>query len=1147
MTKLRCIILSTALLAGICSCRKAGVEENPVQIQTTQIMLDAGADGVGKVTLGSGLAPRWSDDDSLAVFDGVLCNTFVVSTNDGASAQFGGRVRSDAATLYAVYPFSAARSLKQSKLTVEFPQIQYVEKGDSSSCNALISVAMTTMQAKRLDFKNAYALLKMDIDVAGVTSVKITGKNGEMLSGSGILDMDDLASFAVTEGRTFVEIRPTQGTFSKGSYYVALPPVSFEKGFSVEMSRADGMTAVKTTDKPLVLVRNHGTDLSSVTFQTKWKLSISTAEELLAWNKDASARTEFDEVELLSDIDLKGKEWIPNDLKGTFEGNNHRIYNIVVSPTSKVQTDRLLGGFFARVYGTARNLVLGSADGTSYDGVSCVRLGSTTLGAWSFAGGVAATMAGGTLENIKSFSAVELTADFTMKAKIGGIVGAISSKGSVIRDCVNYGSVTNNAQSSTATADNNRELVAGIFGSSEDVADVVVSGSSNYGTITSNNPTVEFVGGIVAVPNGGLAATGKGTNIITIENCHNYGNIVLTDGAKPSVGGVVGCLCGANLTGCSNEGSIDAQVSTELKVGGIAGKFIHNMACSLVACRNGSSDNRKKGGIVTSSGTAGTFIGGILGNIPAATTADLSISGCVNYADLSTENSYAGYIGGFGGYWNASACVISLVNCSNRGNITNTSSAADAGNNRVAGFVGDWTNAAAAQSSMKECVNYGTVSTSKGRKAAAMVGGLCGTASYINMTSCGNEGNVVFTNSLAATNAMNVGGLVGYVSNQVNMKDCYNSAKVEVGASAVTGNALTGGLAGNMVNSTVDHCTNSGTICVLNGYNGNAYVGGLVGIMNGSVITGASSNSGEVLSTSQKTSTVGGIVGGHQTSSPAKITIEGCTNTGTVYASKTTGQFLVGGILGDGAVFAAVVKDCVNEGTIYATQASYAKQYLTVGGIVGRSRGKNGSIFELSSCVNRGTVTVSAITDNQLCNAGGIVGETNTYSTVVGNINDVAGVVTCENKVESSYATRTAYAGGISGGDNESTVGAVANDVVTGNMNYANVTATVTNGGTSVGAGGVFGMLQRTGTFTDNMVYGSPVISTGASAVLGGAGAVMGYLAAADMKGITAVVSSATTVNGVGYDAVKDNPAMLLGWLLPANNGNVSATIVDVE
>ena len=126
------------------------------------------------------------------------------------------------------------------------------------------------------------------------------------------------------------------------------------------------------------------------------------------------------------------------------------------------------------------------------------------------------------------------------------------------------------------------------------------------------------------------------------------------------------------------------------------------------------------------------------------------------------------------------------------------------------------------------------------------------------------------------------------------------------------------------------------------------------------------------------------------------------------------------------------------------------------------------------------------------------------------------------------------------GGDNESTKDAAGNNTVTGNTNYGIITATVTNGATTCGAGGIGGTIRRKGTFTDNTNYGNVVATNGATA--GGPGAVLGYMEATTVS-VTATISKSITVGGVTY-AAAESAGTLATWLCP-NNNNITATYVD--
>ena len=141
---------------------------------------------------------------------------------------------------------------------------------------------------------------------------------------------------------------------------------------------------------------------------------------------------------------------------------------------------------------------------------------------------------------------------------------------------------------------------------------------------------------------------------------------------------------------------------------------------------------------------------------------------------------------------------------------------------------------------------------------------------------------------------------------------------------------------------------------------------------------------------------------------------------------------------------------------------------------------------------------------------------------------------------------KTAYAGGIIGGDNEGTVDATFTMTFTDNKNYGLVTAKgqdVTLG--TVGAGGLIGTMRHVFTSIDaNVNYGNVV---GGGGNKGGAGAVCGYMEATKAT-CPATVYSGVLVNNVAYSSVKDNSIKLMQWYCPLGNFDTAwVTITDIK
>ena len=116
-------------------------------------------------------------------------------------------------------------------------------------------------------------------------------------------------------------------------------------------------------------------------------------------------------------------------------------------------------------------------------------------------------------------------------------------------------------------------------------------------------------------------------------------------------------------------------------------------------------------------------------------------------------------------------------------------------------------------SKITNCVNKGTVSSTKG----GYIGGIVGSLSS-SVANCGNEGAVT-------GGATNIGGVAGNMTGSSSIKGCYNKAAVN---STYAGgeDAKVGGLAGNAYSSvTIENCYNTGNVSVVKG----KQVAGLLG------------------------------------------------------------------------------------------------------------------------------------------------------------------------------------------------------------------------------------------------------------------------------------------------------------------------------
>ena len=251
------------------------------------------------------------------------------------------------------------------------------------------------------------------------------------------------------------------------------------------------------------------------------------------------------------DIDMTDVNWTPigavtvssgqvkidqyQTFKGTYDGGNFRIRNLVVNEEKKPG----IGLFGSVTNGTVKNVVLDS---------SC------------------------------SFR----TANYS------GAIVALAKKASIL-NCRNeadvYAGVNSNGQTGA------RAEVGGILGATED--SVLIQGCENYGRVTANTSAAgwgftgaQYVGGIAA-------SVSSGSRILDV---HNYGEVVGGIHVGGLIGSMMGSSSKNTLViGCSNHGAVSSSYSSTPNVfsnacgstGGLVGWLTSN--CTIEGCYNSGS------------------------------------------------------------------------------------------------------------------------------------------------------------------------------------------------------------------------------------------------------------------------------------------------------------------------------------------------------------------------------------------------------------------------------------------------------------------------------------------------------------------------------------------------------------------------------
>ena len=342
-------------------------------------------------------------------------------------------------------------------------------------------------------------------------------------------------------------------------------------------------------------------------------VGIATAQDLVdfaaAVNSGASLEAWQDAqgaVVLLNDIDMKDvTSWTPIGngkfagsvsggnshvstyegaaFTGVFDGKGYSIRNLKL--VADLTADQTAYGLFGILDGaTVKNLTIGAPEGDSSE-LSFHSANGSDVGV------IAGAVMSSTIENCVNYAPMHArgTGVDNVRATMGAFGGFIyadeTKGGSVLKDLVNYGTITAEGDKNTKNGATS-VMAAGIAGITNGTTTItsarnLVYNCVNYGEMTSSVPRTS---GIVSAVNqytdvqlcknyGDQTNSNAGTrvgmitaimaNYTSLKDCENHGDAIMTGGSSAQVGGLV-CLlnhASCTITGGGNYGNIIGDIA----------------------------------------------------------------------------------------------------------------------------------------------------------------------------------------------------------------------------------------------------------------------------------------------------------------------------------------------------------------------------------------------------------------------------------------------------------------------------------------------------------------------------------------------------------------------------------------------------------
>ena len=217
--------------------------------------------------------------------------------------------------VYAVYPYSRETFVDYpGTISLSLPEEQaYKENSFGIGANTMISVS----NDDKLKFKNVggYLLLKFYGDDVTVSSIELRGNNGERISGRCIVEMSVGGTPALTMDEsagdkiTLVCNPPLAiGTTADEPtmFWFVVPPVTFQKGFTVTVTTPEGTVFEKSTGKECKIGRSAITKYAALKVEPRGSFIVfadpNVKAELLMWDTDNDGELSYAEAESISSL-----------------------------------------------------------------------------------------------------------------------------------------------------------------------------------------------------------------------------------------------------------------------------------------------------------------------------------------------------------------------------------------------------------------------------------------------------------------------------------------------------------------------------------------------------------------------------------------------------------------------------------------------------------------------------------------------------------------------------------------------------------------------------------------------------------------------------------------------------------------------------
>ena len=212
----------------------------------------------------------WTNGDEISLFTSTTNQSYIFKGTTGSKyATFEKNhkenIRPSFSTIYALYPYNSSTTISNDCATIvyEFPAIQKYSP-DSFGPGANTMYATSNINDNTLSFRNLCGFIRFKLyGDATIRSIELKGNKGELIAGKSEKYTYNISRGWFTDGSTSITLDCGENGVKLGTteqtataFWFVVPPVVFNKGFSIDITTTDGPVITKTTLKYYEVNRN---------------------------------------------------------------------------------------------------------------------------------------------------------------------------------------------------------------------------------------------------------------------------------------------------------------------------------------------------------------------------------------------------------------------------------------------------------------------------------------------------------------------------------------------------------------------------------------------------------------------------------------------------------------------------------------------------------------------------------------------------------------------------------------------------------------------------------------------------------------------------------------------------------------------------